>query len=91
MIFALTGFVALVAIAYQAWVTQLLVRGSVLERRQLRAQLVLVWLLPLLGAAICHWFYRLHAAYDPSSKFMKDETLPHPLAPGPVNDVSDHN
>jgi hypothetical protein len=55
---------ALAAVAYQAYVTALLVRSDALSRLQLRFQLVLVWLAPLIGAVICHWFFRLHGAYE---------------------------
>jgi len=55
---------ALVAVGYPAYVTTLLVRSEALSPLQLRLQLVLVWLLPLVGAVICHWFFRLHGAYE---------------------------
>lgn len=56
--------VASIAVVYQTYVTVLLARSEVLSAMQLWAQLAIVWLLPLVGAVICHWFYRLHGAYE---------------------------
>jgi hypothetical protein len=50
---------AAVVVAYQLYVTALLLRGGLLTRLQLWVQLSLIWLLPLVGAAVCRWFFRL--------------------------------
>lgn len=55
---------ASIAVGYQAYVTVLLTRSEVLSTMQLWAQLAIIWLLPLVGAVICHWFFRLHGAYE---------------------------
>lgn len=79
----------LVVVGYQLFVTLLLVRSGLLKRAQLFAQLGVVWIVPLVGAALCHWFYRLHDHYDPSSRRLNEETLPDPLQQGPVNELMD--
>ena len=78
---------AFVVVAYQFFVTLLLIRSGLLRREQLVAQCVLVWLVPLIGAVVCHWLYRLHESYAPSPR--SRETLPDPLDNGPVNDLVD--
>ena len=57
-------FATLIAVSYQAYVTVLLARSGALSTVQLWAQIAVVWLLPLIGAVICHWFFRLHGAYE---------------------------
>jgi hypothetical protein len=78
---------AFVVVAYQLFVTLLLVRSGLLTGEQLVAQSLLVWFLPLIGAIVCHWLYRLHGSYGPSPR--SRETLPDPLDNGPVNDLVD--
>ena len=51
---ALLIALGLVVIVYQLFVTLLLVRSGLLTREQLVAQCVLVWLVPLIGAVVCH-------------------------------------
>ena len=84
---ALLVALGLVVVAYQFFVTLLLVRSGLLTKRQLVAQCVFVWLVPLIGAVVCHWLYRLHGSYGPSPR--SQETLPDPLANGPVNELVD--
>jgi hypothetical protein len=55
---------ALALLSYQAYVTRLLRRSGILAGRQLYAQLALIWLLPLVGAVVCHWFFRFHGTYE---------------------------
>jgi hypothetical protein len=63
---ATLGTLALIAVAlgYQLYVSVLLVRYGELTRVQLSAQLGLIWLIPLLGAVVCHWFLRLHGVHE---------------------------
>lgn len=84
---ALLIALGLVVIVYQLFVTLLLVRSGLLTREQLVAQCVLVWLVPLIGAVVCHWLHRLHGSYRPSPR--SQETMPDPLANGPVNELVD--
>lgn len=78
---------AFVVVAYQLFVTLLLVRSGLLTREQLVVQCVFVWFVPLIGAVVCHWLYRLHGSNGPSPR--SRETLPDPLDNGPVNDLVD--
>jgi hypothetical protein len=57
-------FSVLAAVAYQGYVTTVLVRFGSLSRVQVVAQVALVWLVPMLGALVCHWFFRLHGVYE---------------------------
>jgi len=81
----LIALVAVVAM-YQAYVTLAIARSGLLTRTQLLTQCALIWLLPLLGAVVCHWFYALHRTYEKSSRPARD-SLPDPLQPGPVNEL----
>ena len=63
-------------LAYQIWVSVLLVRaGGVYSRNQFIVQLCLVWLLPFLGAVACHFFFKLTGTYEPphEKKFPQSE------------------
>ena len=46
----------LVLLIYQVVVSVLVVRSAFYDLRQKLAQLALIWLLPLLGALLAHWF-----------------------------------
>ena len=46
----LGGFVA----AYQIWVSTLLLRSSIYEPRQRWFQMILIWLIPVVGAIVVH-------------------------------------
>lgn len=65
---------AALVLAYQTYVSVLLLRAG-LTRLQLSIQLALTWLLPLAGAAVCHWFLRLHDAYEQPRPNRAAETL----------------
>lgn len=62
-VLVLTAAAALV-LAYQTWVTVKLARADDLSRTQRIAQIAIVWLVPLIGGILCHWFYRLHGVYE---------------------------
>lgn len=80
--------VALVVFGYQAYVTVLLARSGVLSRWQLGIQGALVWLLPLVGAVICHFFLRLHDSNEPSRELGYREGNPYnAIENGPANDL----
>lgn len=75
---AILFVIASFALAYQIWVSVLLVRaGGVYSRNQLIVQLCLVWLMPFLGAPKCHFFFKLTSTYEPSheKKFIQREGL----------------
>jgi hypothetical protein len=55
---------AIAVVAYQGFVSALLVRSRELSKFQMFAQLAIIWVLPILGAALCHWFFRLHATHE---------------------------
>jgi hypothetical protein len=55
--------VILGALAYQSYVSARLVKSQDYERKQKIAQLVLIWVLPILGATAVHWFLK-HGATD---------------------------
>ena len=79
--------VAIVVIGYQGYVTVLLGRSGTLSKWQMITQGALVWLLPLLGAVICHWFLRLHDANEPPRERGYREGNPYgAIEKGPVND-----
>src|SRR5574341_262377 len=46
--------VGVVLIAYQAFVSLLVVRFELFESRQRLIQILLIWFLPVLGALVCH-------------------------------------
>ena len=73
MIAALVLVLGLV-LAYQTYVSVLLLRAG-LSRLQLGFQLALTWLLPLVGAAVCHWFLRLHEVNERPRPNRAAETL----------------
>jgi hypothetical protein len=50
-------------LAYQLYVSARMVRSKDYEPRQKVAQLALVWVLPVVGAAVVHWFLN-HGASD---------------------------
>jgi hypothetical protein len=74
--------------AYQAYVTLIIARSGLLTRVQRLSQVALIWVLPMVGAAICHSIYRLHGTFESTSKFPQD-SMPDPLQPGPVNELVD--
>lgn len=47
-----------VVLVYQLWVSRLLYRAVEYDRRQRSLQLLLVWVVPLVGAFICQRFLR---------------------------------
>ncbi|MBN8780781.1 hypothetical protein [Thiobacillus sp.] len=53
-------------IAYQVWVSVLLLKAKdTYSPKQLVVQFFLVWLLPFLGAVICHFFFKLTGTHEP--------------------------
>ena len=50
------------SVAYASFVTLLLARAETYSLRQKRVQLLLVWLLPVVGAGVVHWFAKHGAA-----------------------------
>ena len=75
--------------AYQVYVSVLLARSEVLTRSQCLAQIGIVWLLPAVGAVVCHWFYRLHSVHEQPA--VLGYRKPHPMAnaeSGPINDLT---
>ena len=48
--------VALVIFGYQIHVTVKLARSEYYDGKQKIAQLALIWILPILGATVVHWF-----------------------------------
>jgi hypothetical protein len=86
MVLGLLVFVALI-LAYQAYVSTILVRSRDMDTQQKCLQLGVVWLLPLLGAILCHWFYRLHAVHDRPNKLGYGEAQsPQDAENGPIHD-----
>ena len=70
--------IACLVLAYQIWVSVLLIKaGGVYSRIQLIVQLCLVWLLPFLGAVACHFFFKLTGAHEPphEKKFIQRESF----------------
>ncbi len=83
-----TVLVALVVVGYQAYVTVLLARSGALSRWQLGIQGAIVWLLPLVGAVICHFFLRLHDSNEPPRELGYREGNPYnAIENGPANDL----
>lgn len=56
--------IAVAAFVHAAYVTTMLVRADALTQGQLWTQLAVIWLLPVLGSALCHWFFKLHGTYE---------------------------
>jgi hypothetical protein len=54
--------VSTVLVGYAAYVNALVVQASFYSKGQKIAQCLLIWLLPLIGAAVVHWVFRLHYA-----------------------------
>lgn len=75
-------------LAYQLWVTAALVKAQHLSRGQRHAQLFIVWVVPLVGALLCHWFLRLHGAWEPADekRFVQREGLDPAWYRGPNDD-----
>jgi hypothetical protein len=49
---------------------------------------VSIWLLPLIGAAICHWFLKLHDANEPPrEKGYREENPYNAIENGPANEL----
>ncbi len=53
---------------YQAYVSVRLIRSTDYEPNQKLAQLLLVWLIPLLGATAVHWFLSHGTSHSPPDK-----------------------
>jgi hypothetical protein len=54
--------VSAVLVGYASYVSALIVQADFYSRTQKIAQCLLIWLLPLVGAAMVHWAFRLHHA-----------------------------
>jgi len=44
---------------YQLWVSAAIVRAPEYDARQRMCQCLIVWLIPLVGAMVCHFFLRI--------------------------------
>lgn len=80
----MSGFLILAAllgaltVAYQIYVTRRVSRNRIYSDHQRIIQLIMIWLLPVIGASICHWMINdaeaedalgeLHAADDASGR-----------------------
>ncbi len=83
-----TVLVVLAVVVYQTYVTMLLARSGALSKWQLGIQGALVWLLPLVGAVICHFFLRLHDSNEPPRERGYREGNPYnAIENGPANDL----
>jgi hypothetical protein len=51
-----------VLVGYASYANALVVQANFYSRAQKIIQCLLIWLLPLLGAALVHWVFRLHHA-----------------------------
>jgi hypothetical protein len=64
-------------IAYQLYVTNRVVRAAEYTRRQRITQTIVIWLLPLLGAGLCHFV--MYTTTDRSrptdKKYLEDDPL----------------
>lgn len=66
IIFSIVGAAA----CYQAFVSFLVVKCRFIEPRARRIQLLLIWIVPLLGALICHAVVRSHGPSSPTNDSM---------------------
>lgn len=78
----------LAVIAYQSYVTALLARSGALTGVQLSVQCLLIWLVPMVGAVICHWFFKLHGTNDPPhEKGYRNDNPYNAIENGPASDL----
>ena len=72
------GALLAVLLGYNAYVTVSLVRAHFYTRRQKLTQLLLLWLVPVLGATCVHWFVRHGTGSLPRSdrEFVAQEKPP---------------
>ena len=69
-------------VGYSIGVTALVVRSDLLETRQKIGQVVLVWLLPLLGALAVHLINRAQEPSSPRSRSgLADQPMDHGVSP----------
>lgn len=52
--FYLIGSIIVVSLLYQSYVTYRVVNSSYFDISQVKLQLLLIWLIPIIGAALCH-------------------------------------
>jgi hypothetical protein len=57
--------VVLAAVVYAGFVSYLVVRAPTYSSSQKVVQVIVVWLLPVLGTAVVHWFAKHGAAEQP--------------------------
>jgi ABC-type nickel/cobalt efflux system permease component RcnA len=67
-------FLALVALAANIGVTRLVLKTPAYERSQQHAQVVVIWLIPLLGAFICFLVLRHVASADSARADVSEES-----------------
>ncbi len=51
----LAAVLAALAVAYQIYVSRRVSRNRIYSDDQRLIQLIMIWLLPVIGASICHW------------------------------------
>ncbi|WP_043648141.1 hypothetical protein [Chitinilyticum litopenaei] len=67
--------ISIALLAYQLWVSRLVIRSTAFDSRQKCLQLVLVWLVPLFAALLVHAVQRADAqkrTCDPDHHFVEN-------------------
>lgn len=82
--------VLVAVLAYQAGVSAFVYSDRELTKRQRLMQWLLIWLLPLAGAAMAHFAYRMRRADEPlpERRFVGEREDSEACARGPSNDLT---
>jgi len=80
--------VVIALLAYQIGVSAFVYTDRELTKKQRLAQWLLIWLLPLAGAAMAHFAYKLRRANEamPEKRFIDDRAEPESFWRGPGPD-----
>lgn len=63
----LSGAVVVLAVAYQIHISRRVARSRIYSNDQRIIQLIMIWLLPVIGASVCHWMLSDAEADDVAS------------------------
>lgn len=82
--------VLVAVLAYQAGVSAFVYSDRELTKEQRLMQWLLIWLLPLAGAAMAHFAYRMRRADEPlpDRRFVGEREDSEACARGPSNDLT---
>jgi uncharacterized membrane protein YbhN (UPF0104 family) len=82
--------ILIAVLAYQVGVSAFVYSDKELTRAQRATQLLLIWLLPLAGAAVAHFAYRMRRADEPlpERRFVGEREDSEACARGPSNDLT---